>query len=47
MIAFLQAACEVDPVNRASADELLQNDFVRSAESKAAFSALLKTTKKV
>ena len=46
MNAFLQAACEVDPVNRASADDLLQNDFVKSATSKAAFSALLKATKK-
>ncbi len=46
MNAFLQAACEVDPVNRASADDLLQNDFVKSAASKAAFSALLKATKK-
>jgi serine/threonine protein kinase len=46
MKSFLQQACETDPANRASADELLQNEFVKSAASRSAFAALLAASKK-
>jgi serine/threonine protein kinase len=46
MISFLQAACEVDPVNRASADQLLQHAFVQAAATKQVVAQLLMATKK-
>jgi len=46
MNAFLQAACEVDPVNRAGADDLLQHEFIKTAATLPAFTALLAALKK-
>ncbi len=46
MNSFLRVACEVDPVNRASADDLLQHEFMRAAAERSSFSALLLQCKK-
>jgi hypothetical protein len=46
MNSFLRMACEVDPLNRASADDLLQHEFVRSAATRPQFAQLLLQCKK-
>jgi serine/threonine protein kinase len=46
MNSFLQMACEVDPINRASADDLLQHEFIRAAAARPALAALLLQCKK-
>ena len=46
MRSFLRSACEADPVNRASGDELLQHEFMRTAATRPAFAQLLSACKK-
>jgi serine/threonine protein kinase len=45
MATFLQAACEVDPINRSSAAALLQHDFLKACAPKPTFATLMTSLK--